>query len=199
MNCICILAATQGDGTSLCPDSFQEENIVKLCIGLGQAHPEGVLWLLDTEIILTFWSSSKMSATMCLFTVAMDWCNEPIMIHACPPTGAQLRGYVASRGRHPSGAQAQILSGRWSPGLPPVSPRSPGHNSTWPLRTSMMANSGKCWMKSSWKQPGGRGWHPNLGHPWVSGMTLWEELTLAWMMGSDPSRGRGWGPSGPVQ
>ena len=31
VNHICILAATQGDGTLLHPNSFQEEDIVELC------------------------------------------------------------------------------------------------------------------------------------------------------------------------
>ena len=52
-NCICILAATQGDSTPFHPDSFQEEE-VELCIGLGQAHPECVVWLSDTETVIAF-------------------------------------------------------------------------------------------------------------------------------------------------
>ena len=54
VNHIYILAATQGDGTLLPPNSFQEEDVEELCIGLGQVHPEGVLLLLDTEMILVF-------------------------------------------------------------------------------------------------------------------------------------------------
>ena len=54
VNCICILAATKGDGTPCHSDTFQEEDMVKLCTGLGQVHPEGVLWLTDTEAILIF-------------------------------------------------------------------------------------------------------------------------------------------------
>ena len=45
-NCICILVATHGDGTLFSHDSFQEEDLVELCMGLGQAHLEGVLWIL---------------------------------------------------------------------------------------------------------------------------------------------------------
>ena len=53
-NYICILAATQEMGTPLHPDSFQEKDIINLCIGWSHAHPEGVLWLLDIEMVLTF-------------------------------------------------------------------------------------------------------------------------------------------------
>ena len=53
-NCNGILAHIQGNGTLFCPDSFQEEDVVELCIGLGQVHLEGVLWLSDTEMVLAF-------------------------------------------------------------------------------------------------------------------------------------------------
>ena len=39
VNCIYLLAATQGNGTPLCPTSFQEEDVVELYIGL--VHLEG--------------------------------------------------------------------------------------------------------------------------------------------------------------
>ena len=53
-NHICVLAATQGDGTLFHCDSFQEEHVVKLCIGLDQVHSDGVLQLLDTKKVLVF-------------------------------------------------------------------------------------------------------------------------------------------------
>ena len=54
VNHMCILAATQGKGTLFHSNSFQEEDIVELCIGLGQAHPEDVLQLSDTKMVLAF-------------------------------------------------------------------------------------------------------------------------------------------------
>ena len=48
---------------------------------------------------------------MCLFTVAKVWHDESIKIHVCPPADTHVREYVASRDRHPSGAQALIMSG----------------------------------------------------------------------------------------
>ena len=47
VNWICILVATRGDGT-LGPTFFGEEDTVEVCVGLGQEHPEDVLWLLGT-------------------------------------------------------------------------------------------------------------------------------------------------------
>ena len=54
VNCICILVATHGNGTPFSQDSFQEEDLVELCMGLGQTHQEGVLWLSETKEVLMF-------------------------------------------------------------------------------------------------------------------------------------------------
>ena len=54
INFICILVATQGHGTLFPPNSLQMEDLVKLCVGLGQAHAEGVLWPSETKVVLTF-------------------------------------------------------------------------------------------------------------------------------------------------
>ena len=43
VNHICTLVATHGKGTPFPHDSFQEEDLVEFCMGLGQAHLEGVL------------------------------------------------------------------------------------------------------------------------------------------------------------
>ena len=77
-NQICILVATKGNGTQLYPTSFTKEGTVKLCVVLSQGHTEGVLWLLDTEVVLTFWYNPEMMATMCCLAVAMAWHGEPI-------------------------------------------------------------------------------------------------------------------------
>ena len=52
------MAATQGDGTLFHPNSFQAEDIVKLCMGLGQVHPKGcygsekLKWHLHSDVAL---------------------------------------------------------------------------------------------------------------------------------------------------
>ena len=130
-NHICILVATQDNGTLFPHDSFQEVGLVELCISLGQAHLEGVLWLLETEGALTFQSTSKLMAMICLFGGAIAWYNEPIRLHIHPPTGTQVREYVAVRGRCPSGTQAQIQGEEvvsQSPSLSPTLKGGPNHN-----------------------------------------------------------------------
>ena len=54
VNHICILVATHGDGTPFSHDFFQEEDLVDLCVGLGQAHMEGMLQISETEAHLVF-------------------------------------------------------------------------------------------------------------------------------------------------
>ena len=111
--------------------------MVKLWIGLGHVHPEGVLWLSNTK------SGSKMMATMHLFTVAMVWHDEPIRLCIRPHTGTQVREYVALRGRCLSGTQAQIPGGEVvsQPSTSEPHPEGgPSHNSTWLSGTTMMPN-----------------------------------------------------------
>ena len=42
VNHICILTIARVDGTPFHANPLQEEDIVKLCVGMGQAHPNGV-------------------------------------------------------------------------------------------------------------------------------------------------------------
>ena len=97
------MVATQCNSTPLCPTSFTEEGAVMLCIGLGQEHPQGVLWLWDTKAVLAFWCNSNMLATMYHLTVAMVWHNKPIKLHILPLKSRQVKEYVAMRGSYPSG------------------------------------------------------------------------------------------------
>ena len=121
-NRICILAATWGDGTLLCPSSFTEEDAVNLCVGLGQEHPEGVLQLSDTETVLAFWCNSNIMATIHCLIAATVWQGEPIMLHILPLKGRQVRNYVTRRGSHPSGTQIHGKGREWIPSLSPACP-----------------------------------------------------------------------------
>ena len=103
-NQIWVLVATRGDGTPLCPTSFTEEDVVVLCLGLVQEHPEGVLWLSDTKAVLPFqWNSDVMTTTHHL-TVDTVWHGKPTKLHILPPKSRQVSDYVAMCGSHLSGA-----------------------------------------------------------------------------------------------
>ena len=111
LNHMCVLAIARGDGTQFDADSIQGEDIVKLCVKVGQAHPKGVLWLLVMELVIAFWSSKEMLAMAHLVTKAMAWHDEPIKLHTHPPSTTHIRAYVAGRNACPSGTQSLTLKG----------------------------------------------------------------------------------------
>ena len=78
---ICILITTWGDGSPLDPTSFGEEDAIGLCVGLGQEHPEGVLWVSDAKNLLAFSSGPSMMAPLQCFAAAMSWHDEPVWLH----------------------------------------------------------------------------------------------------------------------
>ena len=110
-NQICLLVTTCGDGTPLGPTPFGEEDTIKVCIGLGQEHPEGVLQLLDTEMVLAFPSDSNLMAALHWFVMAMLWCGEPVKLCIWPLTSAQVRYNISARSSHPSGMQTPAQGG----------------------------------------------------------------------------------------
>ena len=54
LNHICVLGIARGDGTPLDATSVQEEDIVELCVEVGQVPPKGVLQFSVTESIIVF-------------------------------------------------------------------------------------------------------------------------------------------------
>ena len=114
-NQICILNATQGNGTLLSPTFFCEEDTNELFVGLGQEHLEGVLQLSDTETALAFPSGSNMMVTSCHFAVAMAWHGKPIKLCIWPPITMQVRDYIAMQSSHP--LVLRHLLGQWG-GIP---------------------------------------------------------------------------------
>ena len=133
-----------------------------------------------------------MRATICLITAATVWHDEPIKIHVHPPIGALVREYVALRGRHPCGAQVQILGGEVVSQSPPVSltPKGSSHNSHLTIRDLSDAQLREVLEELQLEKARKEGQHPYMGHPWVSGGPLWE-LMLTWMIGNWPSKGEG--------
>ena len=121
-NQICIMVATQGDGTPLGPGSFKEQDMVQLCIGLDQEHPEDVLQLSDTEAFLAYWCETDMMAMMCHCITARVWEGEPIMLCILLPKGSQVREYIAKKSSHPSAAQMHRQGMGWVSGLCPACP-----------------------------------------------------------------------------
>ena len=59
LNWMCVLVLTRGNESQFDATSIQEENIIQLCIEMGQTHPEGVLQFLVTESVVMFHSSNE--------------------------------------------------------------------------------------------------------------------------------------------
>ena len=89
-NHMCVLIVARGDGTLFDADSLLEEGIGELCIGMGQVHPDGVLWLMAVELVVAFQSSREMLAAVCLITMATVWHDDPVRLCTWPPTTAQI-------------------------------------------------------------------------------------------------------------
>ena len=79
------------DDTLLCHSSFRKEDMVKLCIGMGQKNLKGVLKLSGTEVMVGFKNKSDMIATICHLTVTTIWWGKPIVLHNIPLKGRQVK------------------------------------------------------------------------------------------------------------
>ena len=82
--------------------------MVKLCIGLGQEHAEGVLQLSETEVVIAFQHLTDMIAMMHCLTAAMVWWGEPIMLCILLPKVRQVRQFTSKRGSHPSECMCRV-------------------------------------------------------------------------------------------
>ena len=105
LNHMCVLVMTRGDGTLFDVASIQEEDIVELCIELGQTHPKGVLWYSVTDSVGLFHFIDEMLVTVCGVIKAMALHREPIRFHVSPST-AHVRAYTVVRNGEPSGTQS---------------------------------------------------------------------------------------------
>ena len=134
---MCVLAIARGHGTPFDATSVQEEDIVELCVKVGQAHPKDVLWFLVTESIIAFQSSREMLAVVHMVTKATPWQEAPVKLQMSPPS-TLLRAYIAGRNACPSGTQSLTPEGEEVPRSPPRNLQPNGRappNSTWPSRT----------------------------------------------------------------
>ena len=126
LNLMCVLVLDRGNGTQFNATHIQEEDIVELCVEVGQTHPEGVLQLSVTESVILFQSSDKMLLAACRVTKAMAWHKEPIRLHTSPPSTTHLRAYIAGRDGWPSGTQYLTPDKEEFPQSPPSNPHLDG-------------------------------------------------------------------------
>ena len=83
-NSICVLITTQCDDMLLCPNSFTEDDVVELCIGIGQEHQMDLIKLSDTKVVLWFYCKFDMMATMCCLNAGKGiYCCEGWLLVWC--------------------------------------------------------------------------------------------------------------------
>ena len=126
LSCMCVLVLTRSNRTLFNATSIQEEDIVELCIELGQRHPKGVLQYLVTESVILFCSVDEMLVKACGVIKAMVLCEKPIWLHMSPPSTTHVRAYVVVRDGEPSGTQPPIPDGEEVPQPSPINPHLDG-------------------------------------------------------------------------
>ena len=99
---MCVLVLTRSNVTPFDATSIQEEDIMELCIQLGQTHPKGVLQYLAGESVILFHSMDEMLVTACGVVKAMALHEEPIRLRMSPPSAAHARAYIVVRHGEPS-------------------------------------------------------------------------------------------------
>ena len=106
LNCMCVLVLTRNDGTLFDAAFIQEEDIIELCIELGQTHPKCVLWYSVTESVVLLHSADEMLVMEHGVIKAMALHKETIQLHMSLPFTLHVRAYVAVRDGHPSGTHS---------------------------------------------------------------------------------------------
>ena len=86
INHMCVLLPTRRNGTPFNATSIQEEDIIELCIELGQTQPKGVLWYSVVESVVVFHSTDEMLVVVHGVMKAMASHEEPIRLHMTPPS-----------------------------------------------------------------------------------------------------------------
>ena len=85
LNYMGVMVLTRSNSTLFHATSIQEEDIIELCIQLGQTHPKGVLQYLVTESVVLFCCPDEMLVMVHGVIKAIALCEEPIWLHTSPP------------------------------------------------------------------------------------------------------------------
>ena len=126
LNCMCVLALTRSNGTPFDATCIQEEDIIELCIELGQTHPKGVLQHLAMESVVLFCSANTMLVMAHGIIKATAFCEETIWLCMSSPSTAHVRAYVAVRDGHPAGTHSPTPDREEAPQPSPSNPQPDG-------------------------------------------------------------------------
>ena len=123
---MCILVLTRGDGTPFDVTSIQKEDIIKICVQLGQKHPKGVLWYSVVKSVMLFPSADEMLVVTCGVIKAMALHKEAIKVRTSPHSATCVRAYMVVIDGEPSGTQHPTPDGEGDPHLSPSDPHLGG-------------------------------------------------------------------------
>ena len=98
---MCLFILTRKDGTPFDVTSVTEEDIIKICMGLGHTHPMGVLCYSAMELVALFLFASDMQCTACGDV-------KTIVLHH---DEVQVRAYMVVVDGEPLGTQPPALEG----------------------------------------------------------------------------------------
>ena len=91
LNFMCVLVLTRDDGTPFDASSIQEEDIIEICIRLGQTHPKGVVQSSVVKSVMLFHSVDEMLVAVHGVIKAMAFHDEPIRLRMSPPSATHAR------------------------------------------------------------------------------------------------------------
>ena len=115
---MCMFILMQRDGTPFDATSVTEEDIMEICITLGQTHPLGVLWYLATKLVVLFCMAEEMQQASHGATKAMELQDEPIAIKTVAPMEQHIRVYITVVGGDHSKLQSPPSEGKGDPHSP---------------------------------------------------------------------------------
>ena len=123
---MCILVLTRDDGTPFDATCIQEEDMIYICIQLGQTHPKGVLQYSVVKSVMLFHSTDEMLVTARGVIKAKTFQKEPIRLRTSPPSATHVQALIAARDGELSGAQPPTSDREEEPQLSPSDPHLGG-------------------------------------------------------------------------
>ena len=121
-NHMCNLILTKRDGTPVDVTSVMEQDIIEICIRLGQTHPMGVLHFSVMESVVLFQLVDEMQHATHGAIKAMVLHEEAIAIRTSAPSETHMRAYITAVDGKPSRTQAPPLEGEGEPHSPIKNP-----------------------------------------------------------------------------
>ena len=120
---MCMFIIMWKDGTPFNVTSVTEEDIVEICVTLGDTHPLGVLWYSATELVALFHMTEEMQRASHGTIKVMELHDEPIAIRTIAPSEPHIRVYLTVGEGDPSKLHSLPSEGEGDPQSPTGNPQ----------------------------------------------------------------------------